>query len=150
MLIPGRFDSSGSPIITIEVAGATGSKAYDAVIDTGFTGFVALPWGEMIDLGLTAQGAANVTLGNGSVVSNHLSTGAVTLGAQIESGTILLDETSGDILVGMAFLRTFKKSLILTNDAVVLYDEHETLEAIVGLMKDQPQGQPDASSQADD
>jgi hypothetical protein len=61
-----------------------------------------------------------VTLGNGSVVSNHLSTGTVRLGAEAKSGTILLDETSADILVGLAFLRTFRKSLILTNEAIVL------------------------------
>jgi predicted aspartyl protease len=143
MLIPGRFDSTGSPIITIQVAGATGSKTYQAIIDTGFTGFVALPWGEMIELGLKTQGAADITLGDGSVVANHVSIGTVTLGTQAQSGLIILDENSADVLIGMGFLREFKKSLILTDSAVVLYDEHETLEAIVGLMRDLPQGQPD-------
>jgi predicted aspartyl protease len=148
MLILGRFDSTDSPTIAIEVAGATGSKSYDAVIDTGFTGFVALPWNEMIHLGLSTQGATDVTLGDGSITHNHLSTGAVTLGSQVEKGTILLDEKSTDILVGMDFLRKFKMALILTNVAVVLYDEHETLEAVAKFMGTAPQGQPNTTPSA--
>jgi len=145
MLIPGGFESSGSPIIAIRVAGPSGSKTYWAVIDTGFTGFVELPLIEMVDLGLKSQGATNVMLGDGSVITNLLSSADVHLGNQIENGTVLLADNSSGVLIGMAFLREFKKSLILTNSAVVLYDEHETLETIVDLMKRQPQGQPNTS-----
>jgi predicted aspartyl protease len=145
MLIPGGFDSSGSPTITIRVVGPLGSKTYEAVIDTGFTGFVELPLVEVVELGLKTQGAANVMLGDGTVVTNSLATADVHLGDQSESGTILLADSSSGVLVGMAFLREFKKSLILTNGAVVLYDEHETIEGIVELMKDLPQGQPNTN-----
>src|SRR5579859_130587 len=148
MLIPGGFDSTGSPTIEIRVAGASGSKAYQAVIDTGFTGFVELPLFEMVELGLKTEGAANVMLGDGSIVTNHLATADVHLAGQVENGTILLAEDSSGVLIGMAFLRKFKKSLILTNSAIVLYDEHETLETIVELMKDLPQGQPDTNPTA--
>jgi predicted aspartyl protease len=145
MLILGTFDSSGNAIISIRVTGASGSKNYDAIIDTGFSGFVALPFLEMVELGLTTQGAANVMLGDGSIITNHVSSADVTLGIQVENGTILLDENSSDVLVGMAFLREFKKSLILTNSTVVLYDEHETLETIIQLMREAPQGQPNTN-----
>ncbi len=145
MLILGEFDSTGSPVISIRVTGALGSKAYQAVIDTGFTGFVELPFLEMVELGLKTEGAANVMLGDGTIVTNHLASADVHLATQVENGAILLAENSSGVLVGMDFLREFKKSLILTNSAVVLYDEHETLEAIVGLMKNLPQGQPNTS-----
>jgi predicted aspartyl protease len=145
MLVLGGFDSTGSPIIAIRVQGSSGSKTYQAVVDTGFTGFVELPLFEMVELGLKTEGAANVMLGDGSVVTNYLSTAAVHLATQVESGTILLAESSSGVLIGMAFLREFKKSLILTNSAVVLYDEDETLETIVNLMKTLPQGQPNTS-----
>jgi predicted aspartyl protease len=145
MLILGTFDSSGNAIINIRVAGASGSKNYDAIIDTGFSGFVALPIFELIELGLTTQGATNVMLGDGSIITNLVSSADVSLGTQVENGTILLDENSSDVLIGMAFLREFKKSLILTNSAVVLYDENETLETIIQLMREAPQGQPNAN-----
>jgi predicted aspartyl protease len=146
MLTLGEFDSSGSPIIAIKVAGPSGAKHYKAVIDTGFTGFVELPISEMIELGLKSYGAANVMLGDGSVITNLLSSSDVHLGNQIQNGTILLAEGSAGVLVGLAFLREFKKSLILTTTAVFLYDEDETLEAIIELMMDLPQGQPNTSS----
>jgi hypothetical protein len=99
----------------------------------------------MVELGLAIQGAANVMLGDGSIITNLVSSADVILGAQVENGTILLDENSSDVLIGMAFLREFKKSLILTNSAVVLYDEHEALETIIHLMREAPQGQPNTN-----
>lgn len=145
MLILGRFDNTGTPIIDIRVSGASGTKTYSAAIDTGFTGFVALPFNEMIDLGLAVQGATGVMLGNGSVVATPVSSGVASVGGLNATGTIVLDETSSEILVGMAFLREFRMALILTNTAVVLYDEHETIEAIAGFMKASPQGQPNTT-----
>ena len=79
MLLVGRFDGSGSAVVDICVNGAAGRKSYAATIDTGFSGFVALPLNEMIDLGLLIEGAANVQLGDGSITTSHLSTGSVTL-----------------------------------------------------------------------
>ena len=142
MLILGKFDDSGNAIIDIHVAGDMGSKSYSAIMDTGFSGFAALPLVDMIELGLSTQGATNVMLGDGSIITNLFSSGNVTLGTQIKSGTILLDETSTDVLIGMAFLREFRMALILTNTTVVLYDEHETLDAVAQFMGTSPQGQP--------
>jgi predicted aspartyl protease len=136
MLIPGGFDFSGSPVVTIQVTGDLASRTYQAVVDTGFTGFVELPLFEMVELGLKSQGAANVVLGDGSIMTNLLSTADVRLGSQVESGTILLAESSSGVLVGMAFLRKFRKSLILTNRVVVLYDERKTLDMILDLARD--------------
>jgi predicted aspartyl protease len=145
MLLLGTFDSDGNATINIRVDGNSGFKNYTAIIDTGFSGFVALPILDMVDLGLKAEGAANVTLGDGSTTVSHLSSGIVTLGSQAEIGTILLDENSTDVLVGMALLREFKLALILTNSTVVLYDEHEAIDAIAGFMGAAPQGQPNTA-----
>jgi predicted aspartyl protease len=134
MLIQGGLDASGSPIVTIRVAGALGSKTYQAVIDTGFTGFVELPLLEMVELGLRTEGAANVMLGDGSVTTNYLSSASVYLGAQVESGTVLLAENSSGVLIGMAFLREFKVALIVTSTAVALFDRQESLDVVAKLM----------------
>jgi predicted aspartyl protease len=145
MLLLGTFDSDGNATINIRVDGNSGFKNYTAIIDTGFSGFVALPILDMVDLGLRTEGAADVTLGDGSTTVSHLSSGIVTLGSQAEIGTILLDENSTDVLVGMALLREFKLALILTNSTVVLYDEHEAIDAIAGFMGTAPQGQPNTA-----
>ncbi len=142
MLIPGSFDADGSPTIKIKITGDLGSREYVAVIDTGFTGFVALPLAEMIPLGLRTEGATSVTLGNGAVIDNLVAPGRVTLGSQTESGTVVLDDTGNDILVGLAFLRTFKIALIVTDVVVVLYDSQETLDAVSKFIAAAPAGSP--------
>jgi predicted aspartyl protease len=142
MLIPGSFDANGSPVIKIKVAGDLGEKEYTAVIDTGCTGFIALPFAEIIPLGLKVNGAVSVQLGNGMVIDNGVAEGVVTLSSQSEVGTIILDENSNDILVGLDFLRKFKLGLILTDTVVVLYDSHETMEAIAEFMASAPAGSP--------
>jgi predicted aspartyl protease len=145
MVFLGRFDGTGSAIIDIDIAGPTGRKTYTAAIDTGFSGFVTLPYIEMIDLGLVVEGAANVQLGDGSIITNDLARGTVSLGTLAATGIVILDQTSSEILIGMAFLREFKLGLIITTNVVVLYDENEALEAIARLMVSAPTGQPNTT-----
>jgi hypothetical protein len=67
---------------------------------------------------------------------------------QAADGTVLLDETSNDLLIGMAFLRAFKLALIITGTTVILYDGDETLEAVFAFMRTAPQGLPNTSPSA--
>jgi len=112
VLITGSFDEAGSPTISLRVSGERAAKSYTGIVDTGFSGFVALPL-------IHAQGS-------------------VTLNGISKAGSILLDETTTDVLVGMAFLRTFELALILTDTTVVLHDREETLEALSPFMQTGP------------
>jgi predicted aspartyl protease len=146
MLIAGAFDDAGSPTVKIRVGGELGALDYIAIVDTGFTGFVALPLVEMIPLGFaTGPAAASVTLGNGQIVDNLVAQGTVTFGGQTETGSILLDETSVDVLVGMAFLRQFKLALIVTDTSIILHDKEETRETITKFMEAAPVGLPNTA-----
>ena len=101
MLINGSFDRLGSPIIEIRLTGVGASKTYPATIDTGFTGFVALNFAEMVPLNLSTLGATQVTLGDGSTVDDLVASGTLTIGDQTQMGSILLNETSHEVLVGL-------------------------------------------------
>jgi len=140
MFALGRFDDSGSPVIDIQITGDSGHKKYPATIDTGFTGFVALPYFEIVELGLAVRGAAHVQLGDGSIVTSDLASAKVTFGNLEATGTVVLDDGSAEVLVGMAFLREFKLALILTSSAVVLYDAHEALDEIMRMISEVPKG----------
>lgn len=136
MLIVGAFDEAGSPTIPVRISGELGSREYIATIDTGFTGFVALPTMEIVPLGLsTPPSAASVMLGNGEIIYNLIAQGRVTVGGQSVEGPILLDDTGNDTLVGMAFLRAFQLALIVTDSSVVLHDRDETLEAVTQFVR---------------
>jgi predicted aspartyl protease len=150
MLLVGAFDEAGNATVRIRVSGELGAIDYTAIIDTGFSGFVALPLVDIVPLGFSTEpAAASVMLGNGTIIPNLVAQGNVTLGGQTETGAVLLDDTSNDVLVGMAFLRKFKLALIVTDTAVVLYDKEEILEAIAEFMGTVPLGTPNLTQGKD-
>ncbi len=144
MLLKGAFDTTGSPTLRVTIAGPVSAQEYVATIDTGFTGFVALPLTELATLGLKTESAAKVTLGDGSVVEDLVAQGSVALADKREAGAILVSDSksSKDILIGMDFLRKFKLALIVTPTIVLLYDEAETLPAVMRIIRNAPVGQP--------
>lgn len=146
VLVLGAFDRSGSATIRVRVAGGLGHKEYEATIDTGFSGFVALPTREMVPLGLATEGATTVMLGNGSVIDNLVASASVMVCGQTQAGTVLLDDNSNEILIGMELLREFKLALILTSTAVILCDEREAIDAVLSFMRTAPLGAPNTNS----
>lgn len=139
----GYLDNNGHPKLTIRVSGThpTANAIVEAMIDTGFTGFLMLPIAQALPLGLALYGTGNYTLADGSTVTNFLAEGTVTImpptvspvspssmlgppttaGIQPESmhGTVVL---GGDgPLLGMEFIRGLDK-LLLVGKVVILVD----------------------------
>src|ERR1039458_4418194 len=61
---PAPLDDNGHPRLTIRVSGTnpTASAVVEALIDTGFTGFLMLPIAQALPLGLALYGTGNYTL----------------------------------------------------------------------------------------
>jgi clan AA aspartic protease len=78
----------------------------DAVIDTGFSGFLTLPTALIASLGLRLRGRAQVTLADGSMVLTNVYTGAVIWDGQPR--VIEIDAADTDPLVGMSLLSGFE------------------------------------------
>jgi predicted aspartyl protease len=143
----GYLDTNGHPRLTIRISGThpTATAVVEAMIDTGFTGFLMLPIAQALPLGLALYGTGNYTLADGSSVTNFLAEGTVTvltptvvpvlastltappaavppatpLKQESASGTVVL---GGDgALLGMEFLRTLDK-LLLVGKVVMLVD----------------------------
>jgi predicted aspartyl protease len=141
-LILGAFDKSGSATLKIHVAGSNSRREYEAVIDTGFNGFLAMPLSAMVELGLKSEAVATVTLGDGSKIDNLVARGSVTVGSVTATCDILLDENSTEVLVGLSLLRAFHLALIITDTIVLLYDDKETLATVATIMNTLPTGLP--------
>lgn len=145
----GYLDDSGHPRVKIRVSGTSSNFTdVDALIDTGFTGFLMLPVALAMPLGLILSGTGDYVLANGEPVTNFLALGSVTipspsLNLQVKSiatpttpatlhepetveGIILL--AGEDTLIGMEFLRSLDK-LLVVGKMVALVD-HSALPTI--------------------
>lgn len=120
----GSFDKSGSPALTITIKGPFGEGVeFDAILDTGFTGFISMPLLRALPLGLILYGTTSVELADGSKDMKLTARGMASVEGEEEVGVVILEPSSNDVLIGMAFLRLFQKALFVTQDTVWLVDE---------------------------
>ena len=143
----GFFNSSGSPALKISLCGAAKqvSKEFEAIVDTGFTGFLAMSMVEAFPLGLILTGSSKTILADGSATNDLRALGTVVVGNEERVGTILLSAAAGAILVGMEFLTAFEKTLFVCtasgSSVVVLMDNSEFKQF---AQKEAPKGPPAA------
>ena len=66
-MIEGVVNANYEPVISLSVQGPAGqAREIEAVVDTGFNGFLTLPQALVTELGLTLQSEGWATLANGS------------------------------------------------------------------------------------
>lgn len=111
----GFFSSSGSPALRVSAYGVVPQAAqeFDAIVDTGFTGFISMPLVRAFPLALVLSGITSVVLADGSVSPMLIAIGVARVAGETQSGLILLDATSSEVLLGMDFLRRFRKALLV-------------------------------------
>jgi predicted aspartyl protease len=120
--IRGSLDSDHTPVVTIAIASASGPSTFvDAVIDTGFTGLVQVPAPLAAAAGLTPRTATEIQYPDGRIDTIPLAWGRITLGAEAREGFVHIQRGSDEAIVGVEFLRLFRKTLILSvSDGTVL------------------------------
>ncbi len=137
----GYLDKAGHPFVKISVFGLSDQfkQEFEAMIDTGFTGFLMLPITSAFPLALTLYGTTSYTLADGTTSPKLLAVGTVELQGDRVRGVIVLESNaSSGPLLGMEFLRRFDKVLMVSKAGVVLYDEDDlrkALEATAGPAK---------------
>ncbi|SRR6266571_8556338 len=129
LVATGYFDKNFNPCLKITLSGAFPGpgKEFEAIIDTGFTGFtgfVSIPLMQAFPLGLPLFGTTRLTLADGSTSDRLTALGRLTLlGQQTKEGIVILEQSSTEVLVGMGFLRAFELALVITKDAITVFDE---------------------------
>ena len=102
-MIEGVVNSAYEAVIPLSLRGPAGqAQEVEAVIDTGFTGFVTLPPALVAELGLVFMGTSEATLADGSEVS--FDAYAVTVLWEGQPRDVLIDEADTTPLVGMMLL----------------------------------------------
>ena len=110
----GSLDKAGSPRIKVHIKGvfSTPATEVEALIDTGFTGFISMPMVQAFPLGLPLVGTSSFVLADNSTATNLLAFGLAWMGTETpQGGLIVLQYRAGDVLLGMDFLRIMKKAL---------------------------------------
>jgi predicted aspartyl protease len=123
----GSTGKSGSPVIKFDIAGAfpNSAREFEATVDTGFTGFISMPIMSALPLGLPLYGTTSVQFGDGKTATRFTALAGASLGGVTEAGVVILEPSTTDLLVGMEFLKSFKKSVLMYRGILFLIDESE-------------------------
>ena len=106
-MIIGTVNADREAIIRLRVVVTGGlDQNIDAVIDTGFTGFLTLPTALIATLGLPFHSRQQVILGDGNVHSLNVHTGMLDWDGQLRR--IEIDTANTTPLVGMAMMYGYK------------------------------------------
>ena len=98
---------------------------FSGIIDTGFSGFIQLPFTQAISLGLSGESTITLTLANGDRIVNFAARAQATLGGDTSEGMVILAPQKSSVLIGMDFLRRFNRALVISrNLGIVLLDEN--------------------------
>ena len=123
----GFFSKTGSPALKINLRGPFGQPVeFEGILDTGFTGFVSVPLLSALPLGLILYGTASVELADGSKQIRLTAQGLAVIEGESKVGVVVLEPSSNEVLIGMAFLRLFKRAVLMSSTTVFLVDEDST------------------------
>lgn len=133
----GSFNQSDYPVVKINIYGIFQGlqQEFDARIDTGFTGFLSMPLTLAFPLGLTLSGTTTLVFADGSCQATFTAWGHVSRDNEDHTGVIVLQDSAGEVLIGMEFLRRFGKALHVSQK-----------KRSVMLVDDAPPGSPDTAS----
>ncbi|MBI5399311.1 hypothetical protein HZB07_01650 [Candidatus Saganbacteria bacterium] len=108
----GTFNND-QPKIEIEVSGVNGTpKKINAIVDSGFNGYLQIPYVVAFPLGLVLTGIQSNTLADGSSSAHLVCIGSVTVDGKTVRTTI--DITPANIvLLGTKLLKDLGKTFIL-------------------------------------
>jgi len=109
-MITGIITTAREAVIRVVVRGPSGHEvAVDAVIDTGFTGWLTLSTSLVVTLSLPFAGTTRATLSDGSEVAIDVFDATVVWDTRDRQVTVLA--TEGGVLVAMAMLFGFRLTL---------------------------------------
>ena len=101
----GRVNQSCEAMLSIVIKNSAITQLVDAVIDTGFSGFLTLPSDTISTLGLSWQGRDIATLGDGTSCTFEVYIGLVIWDGQYRE--IYINESETVPLIGMRLLRGY-------------------------------------------
>jgi predicted aspartyl protease len=109
----GTFDD-GQPKIIIEVKGVGGiPRKMEAIVDSGFNGYLQIPLTEALPVGLVLSGIQNTSIADGSSMTVLVCEGTVCVDGRCVDTTIDVHNKTNVILLGTKLLEKLKATFVL-------------------------------------
>ena len=105
-MMQGYVNENYEAIVSVAVKNGNSLKSFDAVIDTGFTGFLSLPMSIIMELKLQWSYRDRATLGDGSETVFDVYNAEIVWNGQLRE--IEVDSAETEPLLGMALLRGYR------------------------------------------
>ena len=102
-MIKGRVDGNQQALVTIDIVDGEGSiQSIEAILDTGFTGYLTLPTDSIQRLGIPSVGQRTFELANGQLFEFEAFLAAVTWHGRLRDVLVLKSDSAP--LLGMTLL----------------------------------------------
>ncbi|HID27118.1 MAG TPA: clan AA aspartic protease [Methanosarcinales archaeon] len=121
-MMRGYVDENDQSILRIKVIGNYADINVDAIVDTGFDGYISLPIHIAVYLGLELYGDIQVELADGSVHQELVFAGKVVFNNETRDVLIILSR-SNDTLIGTKLLKNRIVTINYVNNTITVSDE---------------------------
>jgi len=106
-MIAARYDSNGNIILDLVLKGTCGEKKANVLMDTGFSGALAIPISVGCEIGLEGVGEAQVVVASGEVIPAPIFLGKVQIGDETIECIYIILSGSNEVLIGMELMKNY-------------------------------------------
>jgi len=124
-MISARYNEEGSIILDVNLIGRCSKKKVQALLDTGFSGAIALPTAIGCEIGLESVGDASVVVASGETVAVPIFIGTVEIGDDRVECIFIILSGSDEVLLGMEVIRDYSVAFNASKKAVAINKAEE-------------------------
>ncbi len=106
-MIPAEYDTRGSIIIDVTLIGKCAEKKKKVLLDTGFSGSIAIPVSVGCELGLDSVGNGRVILASGETRPVPIFAGKIRIGTDEKECVYLIMAGADEVLLGMGVIKDY-------------------------------------------
>lgn len=137
-MINAKYDEHGNIILDLKLIGNCNEKKVKVLMDTGFSGALAIPVDIGCEIGLEGVGDAHVIVASGEAIPVPIFLGKVEIGDEIIECIYIVLPGSNEVLIGMDIIRDYnvqfhgaKRTITIKKAAVEAAKTVEEIEPTV-------------------
>jgi predicted aspartyl protease len=137
-MIAAEYDTRGSILVDVTLIGKCDEKEKKVLLDTGFSGSLAIPLSLGCELGLESLGDGRVILASGAITTVPLFAGKIRMGPDEKECVYILMAGADEVLLGMSIIKDYnvqfhgaKRAIRINRSEEAIEKAEEIVEAIM-------------------